>query len=242
MLIPAGEQSVLAPSSFVVNGTMPLAFTVYGIVAYSAIAVLFLLIQNKMSGKRIMQGLKYGLSCCAIWIIYLLEPLPHVAFLDKFTYPIADSIALVIMGISCGLFLGKNRPQCERKYPGLKDIVPIIAITICFVIGRLLQYLAFNSYSSFTENKPGTLIWCIFTGFIISIVLMWINHYVVSNNRILHAMTVGALLFGVDLIFFNFFMPLVFHANMLDLIMRTGVDVISVTVGCLSLRQTDLSS
>lgn len=35
--IPAGEQTVLAPSVFAQNGTMPLAFTVYGIFAYSLI-------------------------------------------------------------------------------------------------------------------------------------------------------------------------------------------------------------
>ena len=36
--IPAGEQTVLQPSVFAQNGTMPLAFTVYGVLAYSFIA------------------------------------------------------------------------------------------------------------------------------------------------------------------------------------------------------------
>ncbi|MDD2523085.1 MAG: hypothetical protein PHW11_09765 [Anaerolineaceae bacterium] len=30
-LIPAGEQSILEPSAFAISGTMPLAFTIYGI-------------------------------------------------------------------------------------------------------------------------------------------------------------------------------------------------------------------
>ena len=34
---------------------------------------------DRMGGNRILQGLKYGLSCCVVWIVYLLEPLPHVA-------------------------------------------------------------------------------------------------------------------------------------------------------------------
>ena len=41
LFIPAGEQTVLEPSVFAQNGTMPLAFTVYGIFAYSLIASLF---------------------------------------------------------------------------------------------------------------------------------------------------------------------------------------------------------
>ncbi len=138
--IPAGEQAVLAPSVFTRNGTMPLAFTIYGIFAYSLIASLFLLIQSRLGGNRILQGLKYGLSCCAVWIVYLLEPLPHVATIDRITYPVADSLALIVMG----------------------------------------------------------------------------------------------LLLGVDLVLFNFFMPLVFDADIPDLILRTFIDILAVTAGCLA--------
>lgn len=91
LFIPAGEQTVLAPSIFAQNGTMPLVFTVYGIFAYSLIASLFLLIRSRLGGNWILQGLKYGLSCCVVWIVYLIEPLPHVALLDRITYPIAEA-------------------------------------------------------------------------------------------------------------------------------------------------------
>ena len=64
--IPAGEQAILAPSVFAQNGTMPLAFTIYGIFAYSLIASLFLLIRDRLSGNRILRGLKYAFSCCCL--------------------------------------------------------------------------------------------------------------------------------------------------------------------------------
>ncbi len=47
-------------------------------------------------------------------------------------------------------------------------------------------------------------------------------------------MVVGCLLFGVDLILFNFFMPLVFDADIPDLIFRTFIDILTVTLGCLA--------
>ena len=71
MVIPAGEQSVLAPSVFAQNGTMPLAFTVYGIFAHTGIAALFLLVRGRIGGSRLIQGIKYALACCAVWVIYL---------------------------------------------------------------------------------------------------------------------------------------------------------------------------
>lgn len=56
--IQAGEQTILSPGVFAQNGTMPLPFTVYGIFAYFLIASLFLLIRNRLSGNRVLQGLK----------------------------------------------------------------------------------------------------------------------------------------------------------------------------------------
>ena len=105
LFIPAGTQDVLKAIIYVNNGTMPIAFTIYGILAYTIIASMFLLVKDKISGSRVIRGLKYSISCCLVWVIYLLEPLPHVAFMDKFTYPIADSIALLAMGSLAGSLL-----------------------------------------------------------------------------------------------------------------------------------------
>ena len=66
LAIPTGEQTVLSPSIFAQNGTMPVAFTIYGIFAYSLIAALFLLIRKRTGGNRIWQGLRYGFACCAV--------------------------------------------------------------------------------------------------------------------------------------------------------------------------------
>ncbi|CEO90200.1 conserved hypothetical protein [Syntrophaceticus schinkii] len=61
------------------------------------IAAMYLFVMNSLYGSRLINGLKYGLSCCVIWVVYLLEPLPHVAPIDKFTYPLADGITLIIL-------------------------------------------------------------------------------------------------------------------------------------------------
>ena len=231
--IPAGEQAVLAPSVFTRNGTMPLAFTIYGIFAYSLIASLFLLIQSRLGGNRILQGLKYGLSCCAVWIVYLLEPLPHVATIDRITYPVADSLALIVMGLLLGWMFGNPARQAAKaKLPF--PILPVLAITGCFLAGRLMQYLIFGIYSSFDEKPLGTVRWCLLTGITISCVMAWLNRHVDSGGRIKRALNLGGLLFGVDLVLFNFFMPLVFDADIPDLILRTFIDILAVTAGCLA--------
>ena len=231
--IPAGKQTVLAPSIFAQNGTMPLAFTVYGVFAYSLIAALFLLIRTRIGGNRILQGLKYGLSCCVVWIVYLLEPLPHVAPLDRITYPIADSLALIVMGLLLGWLFGNPAQQADKKnlpFP----ILPALTVTACFFAGRMLQYLFLDIYSSFDEKPLETVLWCLLTGIATSCVMVWLSRYVDSCGRIKRALILGGLLFGVNLVLFNFFMPLVFAADIPDLILRSFIDILAVTVGCLS--------
>lgn len=234
-LIPAGEQSVLEPSAFANDGTMPLMFTIYGIFAYSLIASMYLFVRNQLTGKRVWQGLKYGISCCAIWVVYLLEPLPHVAPLDRITYPIADGVALLVMGVMVGFLFGKTKSDIVKKEK-YNDIIPLIFIASCFVIGRLVQYFMFDIYSSFDSKRLETIVWCILTGFVVACVMIWLNRYVKGNSRVAKALILGGLLFGLNLTLFNFFMPLVFKADIPDLILRTSIDFSTVMLGCLSLK------
>lgn len=60
---------------------MPASFTIYGVIAYSLIASLFLIIKDGISGNRFICGLKFTFSCCVIWSFY----------------PLADCAALLIM-------------------------------------------------------------------------------------------------------------------------------------------------
>ncbi len=238
LLIPAGEQTVLGPSVFAQNGTMPLAFTVYGLFAYTGIAALFLLIRRRMGGSRLAQGLKYGLSCCAVWVVYLWEPLPHVAPLDRITYPLADSLALIVMGLCLGWLLGVPGQKAPQRQGGV-PWAGALAVAGCFLAGRLAQYGLAGIYSSFETQPAETLLWCLLTGLATGGAMEWLSHYIGMRGRFRRALALGGLLFGVDLALFNFFMPLVFAADVPDLIVRTLCDIGCVTAGCLAFPAPD---
>lgn len=238
LLIQAGEQSVLAPSIFVQNGTMPIVFIIYGIFAYSILAALFLIVRDRMTGRRILKGVKYSIACSLIWMVYIFEPLPHNAPLDRITYTIADIVALLIMGILLGFLLGKKQ-SFRSKRVGKNDITPIIVITACFVIARLFQYIVIGIYSSFNSKAIQTMIWIVITGLVVGCVMVWFNKYIKTQERIIKAIIVGVVLFGVNLTLFNFFIPLVFNADISDLILRTVIDFLAITVGCLSLNEME---
>ena len=181
--------------------------------------------------------MKYGLVCCAVWIVYLLEPLPHVAALDRITYPIADSVALIIMGLMLGWLFGQSKCSAGWQKTAF-PVLPVLTVTVCFFAGRMIQYLIFDTYSSFDEKTLETVLWCLLTGIAISCVMVWLNLHISNGNRIKRAMILGCLLFGMDLILFNFFMPLVFSTDIPDLVLRTFVDILTVTLGCLVFSDT----
>lgn len=137
------------------------------------------------------------------------------------------------MGLLLGWLFGNPARRADKeKLPF--PVLPVLAVTGCFFVGRMIQYLIFGVYSSFDEKPLETVLWCLLTGIAISCVTAWLNFYIRSGNRIKRALILGGLLFGADLILFNFFMPLVFAADILDLILRTFIDILTVTVGCLA--------
>jgi len=234
MLIPNSAQTVLQPSVFVRNGTMPIAFSLYGILVYSIIAAMFLLVCGGMSGNKLIKGLKYGLACAVVWGVYLLEPLPHVTTLvDKLSYPIVDGVALLWMGLLTGLFLGRTTAPERKPFQITKAGISVAIIAVLFTCGRLFQYLVLHIYSSFDAKMFETILWSVLTGLAIGAVLLWLNQYAHSRSRIQRSAILGILLFGINLLLFNFFVPLALDADVLDLLSRTVVDLIFVTAGTL---------
>lgn len=196
---------------------------------------MFLLIRNNLNGNKLTQGLKYGLAFCAIWVVYLLEPLPHViasnpSIVDLLSYPIADGIGLIVLGLLLGALLGKTTPKIAEKKT--EQVIPMVIITCCFVLGRVFQYYVLNISSSIQSNPLLTMIWTITTGFISGYVMVYFNQYILQKSRLLRAVLLGGLMFGLNLLLFNCFMFIVAEIDIADLLIRTVFDILAVTIGC----------
>lgn len=234
LIIPSSEQSVFKPSIFVQTGTLPIVFFIYGTLTYFIISIIFFVINNRMAGTKLFKGLKIAFIYASVWVIFLLEPLPHAAntsIIELISYPLADGIALLIIGLLCGNFLFQDSQIKENK---LNSINPfnIFIITLTFIMGRIVQYKIFNIYSLFTENPIKTILWVICTGIIIGFMFEYLNYTIKTENIIKKSLIFGFIYFGINLTLFNFFMPLVLQVNIIDLIVRTAIDIIFVSIGC----------
>ena len=159
-----------------------------------------------------------------------LELLLYAAPLDRITYPVADSLVLLIMGGLCGRFLGTARPRSASRLR--LSVRPLAAITIAFVIARLIQHHLIGIYSSAADQPITALVWSLTTGLVSALVLTWFDGFLRPGlDRFSRTLILGVVIFGGNLLLFNFFMPLVFAADLPDLMIRTVIDTLAVTVG-----------
>lgn len=262
--IPVVGEPLLWPSVFNDAGLMPLAFMVFGSLFYTIVAALYLLIDKNLRGGKVFKGLKFSFLFVIIWVAYLLEPLPHVMPLDKVTYPLADSGALLVMGLLLGLFVatkGEEKFKAEEdlcqvdKQHGVEDevkdksmeaesikaVMPmrkikfsflnVIIIGLIFFLVRIAMYKYCSLYSSFGVKPVETLLWAIGTGLAIGVVYELVAPYICVNHQIYRFLVFGLVFFGVNLVAFNGFMPVVFRVDMVDLAIRTVGDVGAVILG-----------
>ncbi len=87
-------------------------------------------------------------------------------------------------------------------------------------------------YSSFENEKLHTLLWVVLTGFVIGVTMLYLKEHLVKRSRIKTSLILGCMLFGIDLLLFNFFYAFsFFSADIPDLIIRTFIDIIAITIG-----------
>ena len=153
LAIPTGEQTVLSPSIFAQNGTMPVCF-------YDLRDFCLLPDRRAVPAHTEKNGREPHLAGAAIRLCLLRSVgsapfrsacLPHVAPLDRITYPVADGLALIVMGLLLGWLFGQTRLPVKRsrKLPAL----PGLAITLC-LYRRAAALSALSVFTRPSQKKP----------------------------------------------------------------------------------------
>ena len=126
--------------------------------------------------------------------------------------------------------MGQSREKTGVKVSPSKTVISLAVITVAFISGRLFQYFILDINSSIETNPGLTILWSVATGLVVATVLFWFSLYVQSKSKINRIIVLG-LIFSVYLLLFNFFIPLIFDVDIVDLVMRTAADVLGVTIG-----------
>lgn len=235
LFIPEGRQMPFEPSIINKAGLVPPAFTIYAVIAYGFLGIVFMLIQSGMHGKGLMKGLKFGLLFAVMWSVYLVEPFPHTngaALAEYISYPLADGTGIIFLGLLLGKFLAQD--NAKREGESIKDSgIQIISITVCFIVFRLFEYGVLKYYSSFYERQLTTLIWTAAAGLWVGFMYFYLSTAVNIKDRLYKVMFYSFIVFGIDLCFFNFFPALIFKVNVAQTLIKSLMDIGAVAIGAL---------
>jgi hypothetical protein len=243
-LLPTSGTSVLPSSFFVQQGLLPIVFILYGVLWFSLLAVVFVLIEGGLPGRREMKGMGFGLFFFSLVVVSYLEPLPHSGDIgNELSWMMADGLPLILLGILFGRYLGHDGREIgmavsAKRSLGPLDALAILIIPIFFMKGRLLSYTVFGIYSSFDANPAGSLIWALTFGLVLGILYFFFRASMIGSTHRRKALFFGTVMFGIDIFLFNFAFALIVDMQlgpvggltMVDMFVRVLADVLFVVI------------
>jgi hypothetical protein len=234
LFVPSGGPSQLTPSVIVRAGFMPLAMVIYGILTYGLLGIVFIVIQGRLTGEKWSKGLRFGAGFCLVWASYLLEPLPFNAGASRaemLSYPIADGVVLLVLGLLLGWGLGTDSPPISKSWLNV-DSLTFLTIPALFLATRIFCCTVLRVYSSFDTRPAATILWAAGTGLCLGVLFLWLRRGIEGQSSLARAAFFTLFVLGINLLLYNTFMVLAFAAfTVLDVLARTVMDVVPVLAG-----------
>ncbi len=232
---PLYEYDFFQPSFFVKNRLFKPAATVSLIIVYTALAVVFAFIQEKLSGNRLSKGFRFGISFGGLWFIglpgtsiFFGSPMKHELLTGAL-----DGISLLILGLLLGMFAATDSNQIAIKKTK-KIVLSVFIIALFFIVG---QYLAFifigGNLPHFTITGPAAFIWTLALGLWMGIIYLLLEEGIIKYSLIKRSFWFGGIVIGINWLFFNLFMILILDVPLLDPVILAGLNILSVIVGVL---------
>ena len=210
-----GFSDILEFTELVNTYSIQLVASVYLLVVFSLIAIVFTVMQDGIPGTGLQKGLRYGLSVGGVWYLGIVETSVVLGtdFVNESLMALADVGPLVLMGVLLGMFTttGERQPEANSGIDEKKRFgIALLIIATVFVLGRYFAYAIIGIESAYLTNAIGTLAWTVGMGFIIGIMYWLLSEGVKGSSITQRAVWFTVVTFGTNWIALMAFMPLVF--------------------------------
>ena len=223
-----------APKSFIIeNGLFPPAVIILFFITFWALALVFIFIQDKLPGKGLLKGLRYGISFGVLWLIGMLEM--SIAFGSPLKYEflsgLCDCLSLILLGLLLGRFIAtdSNRDVNEKSKIGL---IPIFIIASLFIVERYFRYFTLTYYNpGYFENPLITFTFTLSLGLWIGAMYWLLRQELAKYSPAKRALWFGGIVFGINWLFYSLFLLLFLKLPLIEILLVPAFDILSVIIG-----------
>jgi|LGVE01.1.fsa_nt_gb hypothetical protein len=222
------------PKSFIIeNGLFPPAVIILFFITFWALALVFTFIQDKLPGRKLLKGLRYGISFGVLWLIGMFEM--SIAFGSPLKYEffsgLLDCLSLILFGLLLGRFIAtdSNRDVNEKSKIGL---IPIFIIASLFIVERYFRYFTLTyDNPGYFENPLITFTFTLSLGLWIGAMYWLLRQELAKYSPAKRALWFGGIVFGIDWLFYSLFLFLFLKLPLIEILLVPAFDILSVIIG-----------
>lgn len=206
------------------------AAVLYFLITFGILAYIFYMYEDKLSGTKVVKGLKYGVAIGILWWCGMLEgvTLWGTTPLHEFLMGAGDSIPIIVTGLLLGKFTAKT--NSDEKNRRKNFFIPLIMFSIIFLAGRYFLYCTNIIKSGYSTTPYFTFFWTLFMGTTIGITYLLLGKVTQSSSTLISAIKFGVIVFGFNWFMYTIYMPFVFNISSVDAILRSAGDCLWVTL------------
>jgi len=212
---------------------LPLTALLWAIIAYSCVAFVFYLIEDRIPGEKGTQGLRFGISIGTLWLLGYVMGVPKYGnpFINEFVGGLCDAAPVVLMGWLLGRSTAKKGfNDAGNAFKNSQSFIGIAVFVLAFSLLRTAFYYLNIIDTGFRVDPVYTMVWTIFTGFCLGITYLLLGKTTKSSSNLVSAVRFGFLLFGLTWGAFFIFIPLVLKGQLINTILMFLIDSLSVTL------------
>ena len=222
------------PKSFIIeSGLFQPAVIVLFFITFWALALVFVFIQDKLHGKKLLKGFRYGASFGVLWLIGMFEmsiafgsPLKH-----EFFTGLLDCLSLILLGLLLGKFIAVDSTRHGNEKSNL-GLLSVFIIASLFVVERYFRYFTLTYYNpGYFSNHLTTFTFTLTLGLWIGLMYRLLRQESAKYSPLKRALLFGGIVFGIDWLFYNLFLLLFLKLPLVEILLVPAFDILSVIIG-----------
>jgi len=223
------------PGFFEAHGLLVPAICCWELLAFTAFALTFLLLEARMGSSSLVRGLLFGAAVGGLYFVGMFESVPLLGSspVKEALMGVADLASFLI----AGLILGRTGHHQTRSAPHLRalpGVVAVATITSCYLTGRLLAAALLGIRSAWVTRPLGTLCWTLSLGVWIGVMYILLEP-ALPHRPLTRASSFAIGVFGATWLINHLFIGVAIGFS-LDLLERVAIDTVSVWIAVLMIQ------